>query len=115
MQLDMMRARRKHKFATRSLRRPANCDLLHINRRLSFRQRQPRKIQHGQSLRGRDPELAVTRKSRVGLANAGLSRCQAVGTTERCIVYGFILFMQSLETARRASKNAGSVKPEVPL
>ena len=109
MQLDVMRARRKHKFVTRSLSGPANCDLLHVNRRLSVRHRQARKIQHGESLRGRDPELPVARKSRVGLANAGLSRCQAVSTTERCIVDRFILSIQSLETARRDSKNAGSV------
>src|SRR6266404_398564 len=115
MQLDMTRTRRKHKFVTRRLRSASNCDLLHVNRRLSFRHRQAWKIQHGQSLRGRDPELAVTRKSRVGLADAGLCRRQAVGTTERCIVDRFILSIRSLETARRDSKNAGSVEPQFPL
>src|SRR6266851_1985960 len=99
----MMRARRKHKFVTRRLRGPANCDLLHVNRRLSVRQRQAREIQHGQSKRGRDPELAVTRKSRVGLADAGLCRSQAVEATEHCIVERFILSMQLLETTRRDS------------
>src|SRR6266404_8653567 len=111
MQLDMMRTWRKHKFVTGMPRGPANGDVLHINRRLSFRHGQTRKIQHGQSLRGRDPELAVTRKCRVGLANGGLCRFQSVGRTERCIVDRFILPMQSLETARRDSKNASSVEP----
>src|SRR5215216_1136670 len=111
----MMRTWGKHKFVTRRLSGPANGDLLHINRRFSIRPGQARKIQHGKSLGGRDPELAVTRKSRVGVANAGLCRCQSVGHTERCIVDRFILLMQSLETARRDSKNAGSAQPYVSI
>ena len=74
-----------------------------------------REIQQGQSLRCRDPELAIACKSRVGFARAGFWRRKAVRSTKRCKIERFIRATQSLETGQRDSNNAASREPEVPI
>src|SRR5580704_2164581 len=94
---------------------PSNGDFCNIDRRLPFGDRQTRKIQQGQSLRCRDPELAIACKSRAGFARAGLWRRKAVRSAKRCRIERFIRATQSLDTRQRDSKNVGSREPEVPI
>src|SRR5258708_27618821 len=92
---------------------PANCDLPQRNYRLAVRARQAREVQHSQSLWRRNPELAVTRKSRIGEGKAALHHFQAVGAAERCVIEGLIVSPQSLKARGRQPVNANSAKPRV--
>src|SRR5260370_42551882 len=113
MQLYMMRARWKHQLVTGRLQLPANCDLAQINCRLAVRTRHAREVQHSQSLWRRNPELAVTSKSRIGEGHATLRRVQAVGAAECCVIEPLIVTTQSLKATRREPVNADSAKPRV--
>src|SRR5260370_34683884 len=108
-----MRPRCQHQLLTGRLDVPANCDLPQINYRLAVSARQARDVQHGQSLWRRNPELAVTRKSRIGEAKAALRRVQAVGAAECCVIQWLIVSPQSLKARGREPVNATSAEPRV--
>src|SRR5258708_4189832 len=108
-----MRPRCQHQVVTGRLDVPANCDLPQINYRLAVRARQAREVQHSQSLWRRNPELAVTRKSRIGEGKAALHHFQAVGAAEYRVIEWLIVSPQSLKAHGREPVNASSAEPRV--
>src|SRR5450432_1603561 len=108
-----MRTCGEHQFMTGRLQSAAHGDLLHVSLRFSVRPGQPWKVQHCHSLRSRDPEPAITGKSRVGEAKAALRRIQAVGAAECCVIEWLIVSPQSLKAGGLEPENAVSAKPHV--
>src|SRR6201995_999323 len=86
MKLDVMRARRQHKFMAGGLPGSSHRDIFDENNGLSSLKGQVGQVQHGQSLHGSDPELAVGSEGHVGSADAALCRGHAISLAEPCVI-----------------------------
>jgi hypothetical protein len=112
MQLDVVRTRGQNQLMVWGLKHSPNRDLLHINCRFPIVVRQPRKVEHRQTLQCCGPQLAVAAGGQSGETSAAFRGIQPIAFSEVCVVWRSLPFLRPpLEGVRRGSGNAIPAEP----
>src|ERR1700719_1775204 len=108
----MVRSRRQDQLMAGGSQSSPNRDFLHINGWFSIVARQPREVEHRQSLQRRSPQLAVAGNGQIGEAETAFCRQQPVGRAEAHEIWRRVLFMlPSLKRIRPTSGTSVAADP----